>query len=60
MHLLNRCEHGETCTQRACGEDCGYRRYEQWLAAPPTEWDARRDALVEQRRQALWRGDIPG
>ncbi|WP_327029707.1 hypothetical protein OG989_04075 [Micromonospora sp. NBC_01740] len=59
MHLRSRQEHGEKCTEKACATGCGFRRLEEWLAAPLTERDALEDERIRERREALWRGEIP-
>ncbi|MER7164495.1 hypothetical protein ABT336_00230 [Micromonospora sp. NPDC000207] len=59
VHLRGRQEHGERCTDRACETGCGYRRLEDWLAGPLTAADVRAEERYRQRREALWRGEIP-
>ncbi|MFI5839458.1 hypothetical protein ACIA8K_07060 [Catenuloplanes sp. NPDC051500] len=59
MHLATRQEHSEKCSQTACAEDCGHQRFAEWLDAPllPSEINAHQRR--EERRAALWRGEIP-
>ena len=59
MHLRNRQEHGEKCTEKACGNGCGFLALESWLNAPVTAADHRADARRADRVAALMRGEIP-
>jgi hypothetical protein len=46
------------CDQR-CVEGCGWLALDQWLAGPVTRSDQLADERLEQRKQALLRGEIP-
>ena len=59
VHLRNRQEHGQNCTERACGDGCGFLALEGWLSAPLIAADVEADERLRQRREALMRGDIP-
>ncbi|MEU1761670.1 hypothetical protein [Micromonospora sp. NPDC005652] len=58
VHLRQRQEHGEKCTAKACGSDCGFQRFEEWLRTPVTEADAAEDARIKARAAVVLAGDI--
>jgi hypothetical protein len=59
VHLRNRQEHAEKCTNERCVAACGFVQLEQWLDTPVTVFDRRRDERQRVQLQALMRGEVP-
>jgi hypothetical protein len=59
VHLRNRQDHAEKCTNDRCVSSCGFVQLERWLDGPVTTFDRREDHRRKDRLSALLRGEVP-
>jgi hypothetical protein len=60
VHLRSRCQHVEDCSEDRCAPKCGFRRFDETLAAPLMPWEVREQQRIDERARELLAGRIPG